>query len=49
MYQGDIQLNPEQQQLMNDGSNPFGSITSRRWTGGKIPYVIESSIGKYLS
>ena len=46
MYEGDIQLNPEEQQLLNDGSNPFGSITNRRWPGGKIAYVIKTSIGK---
>jgi len=45
LYQGDIQLNPEQWQRVMNGTNTYGSIVGRRWTGGKIPYVIESSIG----
>ena len=60
MYQGDIKLTPEQQQLLSavavdleltgyhvyNGFNPFGSVTYGRWSGGKIPYQIERSIGE---
>jgi len=45
LYQGDIQLSPEQQQGIINGSHTFGSIVGRRWTNGIVPYQIESSIG----
>lgn len=46
LYQGDIQLSPDQWEIIrSNGSTPFGSIVGGRWPGGKIPYVIESSIG----
>ena len=46
MYQGDIQLTPAQKMMGLAGTNPFGSIRGRRWTGGNINYYVESSIGK---
>jgi len=44
MYQGDIQLNPDQWRLIKNGKNTFGSIVGKRWPGGIIPYSIDSSI-----
>jgi len=46
MFEGDIQVTPEQMDRLKKGTNEFGSIIGRRWPGGRIPYQIESSIGK---
>jgi len=45
LYEGDIQLNPDQWKQVQSGDNTYGSIVGRRWPGGQIAYVIESSIG----
>ncbi|XP_066923615.1 astacin-like [Clytia hemisphaerica] len=45
LFEGDIQVTPEQMDRLQKGANEFGSIIGGRWPGGKIPYVIESSIG----
>merc|ERR1712121_45203 len=45
MFEGDIQVTPEQMERLKKGTNSFGSIVGRRWPGGKIPYYIENSIG----
>lgn len=42
VYQGDIQLDPDEDERKN--GNTFASIKGGRWPGAKIPYVIDSSI-----
>ncbi|XP_057292223.1 protein SpAN-like isoform X3 [Hydractinia symbiolongicarpus] len=45
MFQGDIQLTPEQrQQLVKNGRAAFGSIVGKRWPNAVIPYYVESSL-----
>ncbi|XP_002162738.1 protein SpAN isoform X1 [Hydra vulgaris] len=46
LYQGDIQLTPEQWESLQSNNSPFGSIKNRRWPNAKIPYTFESSIGE---
>ena len=46
MFEGDIEVTPEQMERLQKGTNEFGSIIGKRWPGGVIPYVIERSIGK---
>ena len=48
MFEGDIEVTPEQMDRLKKGANKFGSIIGGRWPGGRIPYRIESSIGKTL-
>lgn len=43
LWQGDIQLDPDEDE--RNGTNRYASIKGGRWPGGKIPYVITSSIG----
>lgn len=45
MFEGDIEVTPEQMDRLKKGTNEFGSIIGKRWPGGVIPYVIERSIG----
>lgn len=45
MFEGDIEVTPQQMERLQKGTNEFGSIIGGRWTGGVIPYQIESSIG----
>lgn len=45
MYQGDMQLNPDQLAAAKEGSFGYGSVTYGRWPGGKVAYSIEGSIG----
>jgi len=51
LFQGDIALDPDERMpfgngtLHGNGTITFASIKGSRWPGGKIPYVIESSIG----
>jgi len=44
LWQGDIQLDPDEKEHRN-GSHVYASIKGGRWPGGRIPYVITSSIG----
>ena len=47
MFEGDIEVTPEQMERLQKGTNEFGSIIGKRWPNGRIPYKIESSIGKF--
>jgi len=42
MYQGDMDLTPEQVQAAMEGSFSYGSVTYGRWTNAQVPYYIDS-------
>ena len=47
MFEGDIQVTPEQLDRLQKGTNGFGSIIGKRWPNPqRIPYTIETSVGK---
>ena len=45
MFEGDIVLDPDEREGKLKG-NAFASIKGGRWPNARIPYYIESSIGK---
>lgn len=49
LFQGDIALDPDEHvHLINGtGDKAYASIKGGRWPQGKVPYVIERSIGKF--
>ncbi|XP_002158186.3 hatching enzyme 1.2 [Hydra vulgaris] len=44
MYQGDIQLSPDEEVRVKNKMSPFGSIKDRRWTNKIVPYMIDNTI-----
>ncbi|XP_057291615.1 zinc metalloproteinase nas-4-like [Hydractinia symbiolongicarpus] len=45
MFEGDIQLDPDEKEGILKTGNAFASIKGGRWPGGRITYQIDSSIG----
>lgn len=45
LFEGDMKLSDNQRAAI-DGQAGRGSITTRKWTGGVLPYVIHSSLCK---
>lgn len=45
LFEGDMKLSHNQRAAI-DGQAGRGSITTRKWTGGVLPYVIHSSLCK---
>lgn len=45
MFEGDIQLDPDEKEGVLKTGNAFASIKGGRWPGGRISYQIHSSIG----
>ena len=45
MFEGDLVLDPDEREGKLKG-NAFASIKGGRWPNARIPYYIESSIGK---
>ena len=48
MFEGDIQVTPEQIDNLQKGINQRGSIIGKRWPNARIPYAFESSMGKLI-
>jgi len=46
MWEGDIVLDPDERESTFGQINTYASIKGGRWPGGKVPYVITSSIGQ---
>ena len=46
LFEGDINLTPEQQEELSIGR---GSLTTALWPGGIVPYSIDDSISKYMA
>ncbi|XP_002157397.2 hatching enzyme 1.2 [Hydra vulgaris] len=44
MYQGDIQLTPDEEERLKNKMSPFGSIKDKRWTNKIVPYMIDNTI-----
>ena len=47
-FEGDIHVTPEQIDHLQKGINQRGSIIGKRWNPARIPYAVESSMGKLI-
>ncbi|XP_065674733.1 hatching enzyme 1.2-like [Hydra vulgaris] len=46
LYQGDIQLTPQEEERLKNKMSPFGSIKDKRWTNKIIPFVIDNTLNQ---